>query len=256
MLLCVDVGNTNITFGLMNGYDSVLSFRITTYQEITVDEMGLKILGILNAKGFDKSFVDKAIISSVVPKVMKCLVDSIVYYLEVAPIVLKNDMPLGIEIKTDNPNEVGMDRIVDLVGAKSFYKLPIVVIDFGTATTYDLLDENGAFIAGVTAPGIRTSLAALVSKAALLSDIDIVEVPSIMAKNTVDSINAGLIFGQIGQAEYIIRAFQKEVGQELNVVVTGGLGSILSPHINGGIAYDKELTIKGLVSISEMLENR
>lgn len=246
MILGVDVGNTNMTFGLMSEDEIVVSFRITTRPDLTRDELGVRILNILVSKGYNPEDVTGIIVASVVPSIMTSLVPGLESYLKTKPIVLRNDMDLGLEIRTDYPNEVGMDRIVDMVAANEIYGYPSIVVDFGTATTYDLVDEDGAYCAGVTAPGIRTSLVGLVQKAAKLTNVEIEVPPTVLAKNTKDSMKTGVTYGQIGQAEYIIRKLREESGLDAKVIMTGGLGIILAPYLEDVHAYDVDLTLKGL----------
>ena len=158
----------------------------------------------------------------------------------------------GIRIATENPRQVGADRIVDAVGAYELYGGPVIVIDYGTATTYDLVDASGAFVAGVTAPGIRTSAKAMWEEAAKLPEIEICKPKSILAQETISSMQAGLVYGQIGQSEYIIRHMKKESGfEQLKVVATGGLGKLIASETKYIDIYDPNLTLQGMRLIFE-----
>lgn len=254
MLMGIDVGNTNITFGIFDGENLISSFRIMTTSLLTSDEIGVRIKTILDSKGFEGK-ISYTVISSVVPGIMDSLINGVRSYLNVEPLILKNEMDLGIKLDVDYPKDVGMDRIVDMVAAKTIYGYPCIVVDFGTATTYDLLDKNLSYIAGVTAPGIKTSLAGLVQKAAKLTNIEI-EIPnSILAKNTMDSMKAGITFAQIGQTRYIISEMKKESGIDAKVIITGGLGAILKNHLNDIAIYDENLTLHGLRIIFDRIKN-
>lgn len=255
MILGIDIGNTNITFGVFKNDVIDTSFRIMTNSYLTSDEIGVRVKTILTSKGYDIEDIEDIIISSVVPSIMNGVIDGCKYYLNKEPIVLSNDLDYGIGLKTDYPNEIGIDRIVDMVAAKYYYSIPAIVIDFGTANTYDIIDNNSDYIAGLTTPGIRTSLYGLVNKAAKLTNIELSKPKSIMAKNTKDSMNAGIIYGQVGQAKYIIDEFKSATGLDLNIVITGGLGELIKDYFIDVSIYDKDLTLKGLMVIYKRLKN-
>ena len=258
MVLGIDVGNTNITFGIFEKGDITNSFRITTNNYLTSDELGVRMKNILLAKGYKAEDIEDIIIASVVPSIMDSLVHGCEDYLLKKPIILNNSIDYGIGLKTDYPNEIGIDRIVDMVATKIEYGAPAIVIDYGTANTYDILDENNDYIAGLTTPGIRTSLNGLVSKAAKLTNIEITTPKSILAKNTKDSMNAGLIYGHVGQTKYIVDEMQRAIGVKCKVVLTGGLGNLIKDQLVNEAVYDELLTLKGLMYIYERLhsENR
>ena len=183
---------------------------------------------------------------------MYSLTSGIKKYLNCDPIIVGQGTKSGIRIATTNPMEIGADRIVDAVGAYFLYGGPVMVIDYGTATTYDLVTEDGSFVAGVTAPGIRISAKALWSNAAKLPEIEIVKPESILAKTTITSMQAGLVYGTIGQTEYIIDKFREESGlPDMKVVATGGLGRIISEGTEKIDIYDPELTLQGTRLIYE-----
>ncbi len=252
MLLTVDVGNTNITFGVYDGEELTQSFRLMSASLQTSDEYGAKILGLLDYNGIHKEDIEGAIIASVVPNVMHALTGSIERYLEVHPLIVAPGLKTGIKIVTENPREIGADRIVDAVGAYEKYGGPVLVLDFGTATTYDLIGANGEFLAGITAPGIRISAKALWEDTAKLPEIEIKKPSSILAQNTVTSMQAGLVYGQIGQTEYIVNKVREEAGlKEMKVIATGGLGSIVADETDIIDVYDRTLTLDGLRLIYE-----
>lgn len=252
MLLAIDIGNTNLTFGVFNGNSILHTFRLTTSLPRTSDEFGVQILEQLSHKDVWADDIGGVIICSVVPKVMYSLTSGIRKYLNCAPMIVGQGTKSGIRIATTNPMEIGADRVVDAVGAYFLYGGPVIVIDYGTATTYDLVSEDGAFVAGVTAPGIRISAKALWSNAAKLPEIEIVKPESILAKTTITSMQAGLVYGTIGQAEYIIEQFKKQSGYSgIKVVATGGLGRIISEGTDKIDIYDSELTLQGMRLIFE-----
>ncbi|MEG2093488.1 MAG: type III pantothenate kinase [Lachnospiraceae bacterium] len=247
MLLVVDVGNTNITFGAFAQDKIEATFRMTTKLLRTSDEYGISICDLLEHNNIAASEIKDVIIASVVPNVMHSLLSSFIKYLNIHPVIVEPGIKTGIRITTENPAQIGADRIVDAAAAFELYGGPVFVIDFGTGTTYDLVDETGAFISGVTAPGIRTSAKALWEDAAKLPEIEIRKPKSILAKETISSMQAGLIYGQIGQTEYIIKRTKEESGwKDLKVVATGGLGSIIVSETKYIDIYDPNLTLQGL----------
>ncbi len=252
MLFAVDVGNTNITCAVMDGPNVTASFRFTTKSLRTSDEYGVLLLDMLKRKSVKLSEIDDVIFASVVPGINHSLTNGILKYMDKKPIVVGEGTKTGLKIMTANPKEIGADRIVDAVAAFTVYGGPIIVCDFGTATTYDLISEDGAFIAGITSPGIRISAKALWNDTAKLPEIEIEKPASILAKDTVTSMQAGLVFGQIGQTEYIINKVIEESGySKVKVVATGGLGRLISESTDSIQVYDKDLTMKGLWYIYE-----
>ncbi len=247
MIFAVDVGNTNITCAIMEKMEVKLSFRITTKLQRTSDEFGLLITDFLKHGGADLNAIEDVIIVSVVPAVMHSLVNSIVKYLNKKPIIVGEGTKTGLMIRTANPKEIGADRIVDAVGAYDLYGGPVIVCDFGTATTYDLITEDGAFVVGITSPGLKICANALWNDTAKLPEIEIELPPSILAKDTVTSMQAGLVYGCIGQTDYIIRKVIEESGlKNVKVVATGGLGRLISDNCDAIKVYDRDLTMKGL----------
>ncbi len=247
MILVIDVGNTNFTLGVFEGKRLLATFRMTTKMPRTSDEYGITICEMLEHRGVSAKVIEAVVIASVVPDLMHSLASAIIKYLDCRPIIVGPGIKTGIKVATDNPKETGADRIVDALAAYELYGGPIIVMDFGTATTYDLVNAEGAFIAGVTAPGLRTSARALWGEAAKLPEIEIKKPDTIMAKETVTSMQAGLIYGQIGQTEYIIKELKAASGIEgIRTVATGGLGKIIADATDYIDYYDPELTLKGL----------
>ena len=247
MLITIDVGNTNITVGVFNGDDVVASFRMTTKIPRTSDEYGMLLINLLEQNKICPDEIEDAILASVVPNVMHALEGAVVKYLHIRPINIETGIRTGIKIVTENPRQIGADRIVDAAAAYGLYGGPVLVIDFGTATTYDLIDAEGAFISGVTAPGIRISAKALWEDTARLPEVEIKKPDSILARETISSMQAGLVYGQIGQTEYIINQVKKETGiTDLKVVATGGLGRIIADETDTIDVYDSALTLDGL----------
>lgn len=247
MILTIDVGNTNITCGVFAGDEIAATFRITTKMPRTSDEYGMILSTLLEQNEIQASDIDDAIICSVVPNVMHSLQGALIKYFHITPIVVEAGIKTGIRIVTPNPQQIGADRIADAVGAYEIYGGPVLVIDFGTATTYDFVDESGAFLGGITAPGIRISARALWEEAAKLPEIEIKKPAMLLGKDTITSMQSGLVYGQIGQTEYIVSKVKEEVGlSNVKTVVTGGLGRIIANETAAIDVYDPKLTLKGI----------
>lgn len=247
MILTIDVGNTNITCGVFKGDEIAATFRITTKMPRTSDEYGMTLNTLLEQNRIKASDIKDAIVCSVVPNVMHSLQGGLVKYFHITPIVVEAGIKTGIRIVTPNPQQIGADRIADAVGAYEIYGGPVLVIDFGTATTYDFVDESGAFLGGITAPGIRISARALWEDAAKLPEIEIKKPANLLGKDTITSMQSGLVYGQIGQTEYLISKVKEEVGlANVKTVVTGGLGRIIANETSAIDVYDPTLTLKGI----------
>ena len=247
MILVVDVGNTNITYGVFNGDELVSTFRMMSKTPRTSDEYGIMIREMLKKNDIDRQTIEGICVASVVPNIMHSLLGGLSKYVNESILTVGAGTKTGIKIITEAPKEIGPDRIVDAVGAYVKYGGPILVLDFGTATTYDYITEKGEFAAGITAPGLRISAKALWEDTAKLPEIEIKKPKSIMAQETISSMQAGLVYGQIGQTEYIINQVKKESGREdLKVVATGGLGRIIADETDMIQVYDPMLTLEGL----------
>ncbi len=247
MLFAIDAGNTNVTVGLFDGERLVKQFRLTTKTDRTSDEYGVFLGEWLSLQNMTFSDIDSVIIASVVPKIMHSLTSGIVKYFNINPVIVAPGIKTGINISIPNPKELGADRLVDAVAAYEMYGGPVIVIDFGTATTHDLVLDDGTFYAGVTSPGIRLAAAALWGGTAKLPEVEIKKVDTIMGRDTVSSMQAGIYYGYIGQTEYIVNRLKKESGLEnIKVVATGGLGKLISESTDCIDVYDPELTLHGL----------
>ena len=252
MILVIDVGNTNITFGVYEGKKLVTTFRMMSKLPHTSDEYGMSIRQLLMFDGISKEQIEGTILASVVPNIMHSLVGGITRYLGTPPLIVGAGTKTGIRIIPAIPKEIGPDRIVDAVAAYEKYGGPVLVLDFGTATTYDYVTADGCFAAGITAPGIRISAKALWEDTARLPVVEIKKPKSILAQETISSMQAGLVYGQIGQTEYIVNAVKKETGlPDMKVVATGGLGRIIADETDVIDIYDAALTMEGLRYIYE-----
>ncbi len=247
MILAIDVGNTNLTLGVFEGEKLAATFRLTTRTPRTSDEYGVVLTQLLQNRQICVEQLEGSIIASVVPDVMHALVGALVRYTGTRPLIVGPGTKTGIRIVTEDPRAIGADRIVDAVAAYEKYGGPVLVLDFGTATTYDLITEKGEFAAGITAPGIRISSEALWTQTAKLPNIEIKKPASILAQETISSMQAGLVYGQIGQTEYIVSKVKEESGiRDLKVVATGGLGRLIADETDAIDIYDSTLTLDGL----------
>ena len=247
MILVIDVSNTNSTLGVFDGDKLVANWRLSTLSSRTSDETGMLLRMLFVHSGMDISEIDAVVVSSVVPNVMYSLLSGIRKYLQREPMVVRAGMKTGINLRMENPKEMGTDRIVNLVAANEIYGGPAVVIDYGTANTFDVLNEKSEFITGLITPGISVCADALTQRAAQLPKIEIKKPKSIIVKNTVGSIQAGLVLGHIGQTIYIIDQLKKELNMpDMKVIATGGLARVIDPDRKIFDVLDPVLTLKGL----------
>lgn len=252
MLLAIDLGNTNIKFAVFQGREIVAAFRLTTDMPRTSDEFGISMHTLLESAQLDVSDIDAAIISSVVPNVMHSLNNAIKKYFHLQPLIVGPGTKTGIKLVKTNPNEVGSDRIVDGVAALELYGGPVIVVDYGTATKFDYFSADRVFESAVTCPGIMLSAKSLWSGTAKLPQIEITDPGSIMCKDTITSLQAGILYGHIGEAEYIIRRLKKESKEEnIKVVATGGLANVIFPKTEEIEFMEPNLTMHGLRIIYE-----
>lgn len=253
MILVFDVGNTAIKVGAMTEKGLACAFKLLTKQSRSSDEIGFALVDFLNFHGLNKADFEGGIISSVVPSVNHSLVNAVKKYMGFEPIMVDVGIKTKIKIQTENNREVGADRIVDALAAYTLYGGPVIVAGFGTATRYDYVTEDGVFCAAVTAPGLRVSADALWMNAAKLPDIEIKKPKSVLAANTVTSMQAGIVYSAIGAAEYIIKEMKREIGRDdIKVVATGGYTNIIAPHTDIIDVQDNELTLKGLYMLYEL----
>lgn len=247
MLVAIDIGNTNITMGLIDNEKLIGRYRLTTKARRSSDEFGLMLQTFTNRENIQKEDIDDVIITSVVPKVMHSCRNGVIKFFGIDPIIVRPGLKSGISVQLENPRSVGADRIADCAGAFFHYGGPVLVIDFGTATTYDYVDENGIFKAGVISVGIETGANALWSQAAQLPEIEIKKPATILARNTQSEMEAGVFYQYLGGVEYTIRQFKKESKQKnMKVIATGGLGRVLHEHTPLIDTYDPDLIFKGL----------
>ena len=253
MLLAIDLGNTNIKYGVFDGDKLVASFRVSSRISRTADEYGSVLVGLLSDSGIKKSDIDGIIFSSVIPALNYTICHMCEYFLGISPLIVGPGIKTGLNIKADNPREVGADIIVNSVSAYNKYGGPIVVIDFGTATTFDVINANGELIGVVIAPGIKTSLEGLATKTAQLPMVELDAPKTVIGKNTKHCMQAGMFFGFAGLVENIVKKIKKEMGlDKIKVVATGGLGEIIAKEVKAISTVDRTLTLDGLKYIYEL----
>ncbi len=247
MLLAMDIGNTNTVLGLFDGDKLVHDWRIRTEVNMTIDEYAITLRSLFAVHDIPIGRVKSVIISSVVPPVLNPVERFCDRYFHVIPLVVGPGIRTGMPIFYDSPKEVGADRIVNAVAAYEKRKSATIVVDFGTATTFDYISERGEYMGGVISPGIMISCEALFLKASKLPRVEIfARPPSVLAKNTIASMNAGIVYGYAGLVDGIITRMKKEVNKEIYVIATGGLAPLISnesPYID---EVDEFLTLKGL----------
>lgn len=253
MLLAIDLGNTNIKYGVFDGDKLVASFRVSSRISRTADEYGSVLVGLLSDSGIKKSQIDGIIFSSVIPALNYTICHMCEYFFGLAPLMVGPGVKTGLNIKADNPREVGADIIVNSVSAFNKHGGPIVVIDFGTATTFDIISEKCELLGVVIAPGIKTSLEGLASKTAQLPMVELDAPRSVIGKNTKHCMQAGVIFGFAGLVDNIIKKIKKELKlEQIKVVATGGLGEIIAKESKLISQVDRTLTLDGLRLIYEL----
>ncbi|WP_066871051.1 type III pantothenate kinase [Clostridium mediterraneense] len=250
MILLIDAGNTNIVLGLSKNDDYIASWRISTDANKTSDEYSIQIMQLFSQSNLNPEEVEGIIISSVVPNIMHSIENMVIKCFKKEPIVIGPGIKTGINIRYDNPREVGADRIVNAVAAYEKNKRALIVIDFGTATTYCAITERGDYLGGNICPGIKISSEALYERAAKLPRVELEKPNTLICKNTVTSMQAGIIYGYIGQVEYIVRRMKKEMmnlGEaEPYVIATGGLAKLISDGTDVIDNIEPRLTLEGL----------
>lgn len=247
MIFVLDVGNTNTVLGVYEGEKLTHHWRIETSRNKTEDEYGMIIKSLFQHDGLHFQHITGVIISSVVPPIMAALERMCEKYFHVKPLVVGPGVKTGLNIKYENPREVGADRIVNAVAGIHEYGAPLVIVDFGTATTYCYIDEKGHYMGGLIAPGIGISTEALYTRASKLPRIEIARPESVVGKNTVSAMQAGILYGYVGQVEGIVSRIRKENGDaNPTVVATGGLAGLIANECPMIDVVDPDLTLKGL----------
>lgn len=250
MLLVIDIGNTNIKFGIFEKDRLRDSWRVSSDLTRTADEYGVTLCTLLSNAGIDRKDIEGVIMSSVIPSLNYTIEHMCDYYLKKKVLSVGPGTRTGLNIKVDNPKEVGADRIANCVAAYRKYG-GCIQIDFGTATTFNVITDQGEFVGGVISPGVKTSMDSLVNNTAKLPRIELERPDSILAKNTVTNMQAGIIFGFAGLVDRIVSMIRAEMNQELPVIATGGLGTLIAKELKY-LRVDRTLTLEGLRILYEM----
>lgn len=260
MLLAVDVGNTNIVFALFEGREIKSRWRVATDPRRTADEYAVWLLQLMQIQGFDAKAVKQILVSTVVPRALHNLTVLSQKYFKLEPLIAgQPPVEWGFEADVDEPRSLGADRAVNAIAAHAKYPGDLIVVDFGTATTFDVIDFNGAYKGGIIAPGINLSLDALVNAAAKLPRIAI-EAPtrtkSVIGRNTEDQMHIGVFWGYVAMMEGLIARMRAEIGRPAKVVATGGLAVLFGDHTDIFDHVDTDLTLDGLAILAERVANQ
>ncbi|MBQ6848100.1 MAG: type III pantothenate kinase [Clostridia bacterium] len=249
MLLAIDIGNTNITLGAFE--DSSLEFtaRLATDNRKTADQYAVEIKSLLSLYSLEPSEIEDCIIASVVPAVGKSIAGAVSKLCHIVPLMLGPGVKTGLNIKIDNPAQLGADLVAGAVGALDTYTMPCVIIDMGTASTISVLDANGTFLGGVIAAGVRLTLKALAENTAQLSSIPIEAPSSVIGANTTECMQSGLVYGTAAMLDGLLQRIEKELGTTPTVVATGGLSREIINHCDSNIIYNENLLLDGLCVI-------
>lgn len=246
MLLVIDLGNTNLTFGVYDGDRLEHTFRAETQLSRTADEYGVLLRQLTALHGIPSDAVKGAIMASVVPQLSEVVAEGAHKAFGIRPMLVGPGMKTGVPVRYDNPHDVGSDRIVNALAAFSEVKGPVIVVDLGTATTFDCISPTGEYLGGSIAPGLEVSLSALMGRAAKLRPVEIAEPPSVVGRSTQHALQSGIVFGYASLIDGMVSKIQAELGYECTVIGTGGLAGLLSKHAKSIQSVDPMLTLKGL----------
>jgi type III pantothenate kinase len=246
MLLAVDTGNTHTVFGVFDDATLKADWRIPTRREATSDELGIMLKTLFRESGLDPAAVRGIAVCSVVPDLDPVTAATGRRYFHCDPLFVAPGIRTGLPVLYENPHEVGADRIVNAVAALERFGAPVIVLDFGTATTFDVVSANGEYLGGVIAPGLGISAEALFSRAARLTRVEIRKPPRVLGRNTVESVQAGLFYGYVALVEGIVERLRSELGESAPVVATGGLAGVFEGSLPFLAAVDPRLTLHGL----------
>lgn len=252
MILCLDIGNTNIVIGCFSGNEQIFQSRISTDVSLTGDQYAVELQGILRLHNSNPADFNGAIVSSVVPALTDALVTATQKVVGIVPMTIGKNTDTGLTVKIDNPSELGADFKSTAVAAKEKYPLPCIVIDMGTATTFTVLSAAGEFIGAAIAPGLRVSVESLVSRTSMLVGISLEAPQKVIGANTPDSMKSGSVFGAASMVDGMCRRMADELGQEPSVIATGGIAGIVAPHCTTDIILDENLLMDGMRLIYEM----
>lgn len=251
MILVMDVGNTNIVLGVYEGEELKVNWRVSTHRQ-TSDEFGMLVRNLFEYEGINMQNIKAVVISSVVPPLMPILEKMCEKFFKIKPLVVGPGVKTGMNIRYENPREVGADRIVNAVAAYHLYGGPVIVVDFGTATTFCAVSKDGDYLGGAISPGIGISTEALFQRAAKLPRIELAKPERVIGRNTVSSMQSGIVYGYIGLVEYLVKRFKEELGNpDTFVVATGGLSRLIGSESRYIDEVNPLLTLEGLRLIYE-----
>ena len=251
MILAIDIGNTNIVFGVFEDKKLMANWRLSTDRNRTPDEYGVVLKELFSLSNINMQAIEGVMMSSVVPPVNALLESMVKRYFKLNPLIVGPGIKTGISIKTDNPREVGADRIVNAVAAYSLYGGPLIIVDFGTATTFCCVTAKGEYLGGAIAPGIGISTEALFTRAAKLPRVELTKPPSVIGKNTTFAMQSGIIYGFAGQVEMLVKKIKLEMGTDAQVIATGGLAETIALETSVIDKISPSLTLTGLRIIYE-----
>ncbi len=254
MLLALDIGNTTTVLGLFKNGRLVSFYRVTSKQSLTEDEAGLLVRQLFGEDYLEK--LKAVVICSVVPSLTSTYQQMSQKYLQIRPVIVNSDLRIGLKIKYKDPSQVGADRLANAIATKKLYKLPCIIVDLGTATTFDVISGKGEYLGGVIAPGIETSSSELFRRTAQLFKVKLEKPPQAIGKTTQDSLKSGIILGAAGQIDFIVNQIEKEMGKKCRVIATGGYAPLVWKVSRKIEKIDLTLTLKGLYYIYKILRGK
>jgi type III pantothenate kinase len=246
MLLAIDIGNTNVVLGVFEGERLRESWRIGTKASITADEYAVIVKDLFAFSGIDFKEIDGIIISTVVPPLLSIMSEMSRKYFKIEPLVVTSELKTGITLSYENPREIGADRIVNAAAAFRLYGGPLIIIDFGTATTFCAVTANGEYLGGAITPGVKISAEALYQRAAKLPRVELTRPRTIIGRDTVSAMQAGILYGYAGLVDGIVERMKKELSPDARVIATGGLAELVTPEAKSAIEVRPNLTLEGL----------
>lgn len=252
MLLAIDIGNTNVVLGVFDREKLVESWRVGTKTQITSDEYAMILKDLFGFAGVEFGQVTGVIVSAVVPPLLPVMAEMSRKYFKIEPMVVTHEIKTGITLRYDNPKEIGADRIVNAAAAYKLYGGPIIIVDFGTATTFCAVTKNGEYLGGAIVPGVKISAEALFQRASKLPRFELVKPASVIGKDTISAMQAGIIYGYAGLVDGIVGRMKKELSPDAKVVATGGLAELVAPETGSIREIKPHLTLEGLRLLHEL----
>lgn len=251
MLLAIDIGNTNVVLGVFEGDRLRESWRIGTKTSMTADEHAMIVKDLFGFAGLELKQIDGIIISTVVPPLLSIMSEMSRKYFKLEPLVVTNGIKAGVTLAYDNPREIGADRIVNAAAAYRLYGGPLIIVDFGTATTFCAVTKDGKYLGGAIAPGLKISAEALYQRAAKLPRVELIRPRAVIGRDTISAMQAGILFGYAGLVDGIVERMKKELGADAKVIATGGLAELVAPETKSITEVRRDLTLEGLRMLYE-----